>query len=856
MKEWNVHVLGKYSFEGSSGLKLKLQLSPSGKTSPSARLLTEDQLMGTFGSDALLKNLMEEHIKQLRSSGRYEGRHSLNFSTLYLGKKKLCFYLRELALKKRLFFNSQVVEYLDVPSKLKVFLKDSAGNYSYSLLVQTGSKECEYTENALVFCEGSQSFVLFCDKLCVLPEDFDPYFLKELWKDEKVLNQRNLDKIQKYYADSPDGIELEFEELDKQQVMLTPVLRFKNSQLKLCTVEFDYGKSFVEAYDPAQEVELNGNLLTRDSKRESLFLEDLSDLGINCLDRGSSCFICDSNNFYENLEMLKELGWKLISEQGKELLLCKDLQCDVARSDAFFSLNLSLSYEDYGELSLEDCIDAIKNKTRSISMKGADLVLPFEKVHDELGEALDYLEPEDNGFKLRKIFLSKVEDLAKQFNRPELLTSRERSENYQLHGFQGELRSYQDIGVKWLREKYYRGYGALLADEMGLGKTVQVLAFLASLKSSGTHLIMCPKTLQGHWKHEISRFLPEMKAEVFQGDIPKGIDILIISYSQARLHAERLSKFSCDCFICDEAQFLKNENTQLFSSILLLPSRFRLTLSGTPLENSLSDVLSILTFLFPFDREQIQKVSTDEVKVKHLLNPFMLRRKKDEVLKELPEKIEKLVWLNLSEEEKQAYDTILADSSLNPLEKLLRLRQFCCIPQLVMPHLEEGAKLQQVLQDAEQVVEEGKKLLIFSQFTTVLSILRDSLKSKGLPVDYIDGQTALKEREQRAASFQSTPGSSVLLLSLKVGGVGLNLTAADYVFLYDPWWNAAVERQAIDRAHRLGRVERVFAYRYLMTNSVEEKMLELKEQKQELANTMIDSIENKLTEDDIQFLLS
>ncbi|MCH1430514.1 MAG: SNF2-related protein [Chlamydiales bacterium] len=770
MKEWNVHVLTKYSFEGSSGLKLKLQLSPSGKASPSARLITEDQLQSTFASDTLLKSLMEEHVKQLRSSGRYEGRHSLNFSTLYLGKKKLCFYLRELAIKKRLFFNSKVVGYSDTLSKLKVLLNEATGNYSYSLSIQTGLQKDEYIKDALAFYEGPQSFVLFHDRLCILPEDFDPYFLKELWKEEKVLNQRTVDKIQKYYADSPDGVELEFEKQGKQEVALTPILRFKNNQLKLCSVEFDYGDSFIEAYDPSQEVEVNGNFLTRDSKRELLFLEDLDDLGITCVDRGSSCFICDSSNFYENLEMLKELGWKLISEKGQELLLCKNLQCELTPSDASFTLHLSLSYEDYGELSLENCIDAVKSKTRSICMKGIDLVLPFEKIHDELGETLDYLEAEDNGFKLRKVFLSKAEDLAKRFNKPELLRSKDSSKNYQLHGFQGELRSYQEVGVKWLREKYYCGYGALLADEMGLGKTVQVLAFLASLKSSKTHLIMCPKTLQGHWKHEISRFLPEARAEIFQGDIPENIDILIISYSQARLHAERLSKFSCDCFICDEAQFLKNENTQLFSSILLLPSRFRLTLSGTPLENSLSDVLSILTFLFPFDREQIQKVSTDEVKVKHLLNPFMLRRRKSEVLKELPEKVEKIVWLNLSEEEKQAYDAILRDSDLNPLEKLLRLRQFCCLPQLLVPHLQEGAKLQQVLQDAEQVVSEGKKLLVFSQFTTVLSILRDNMRDRGLAVDYIDGQTALKEREQKANSFQNASESSILLLSLKVGG--------------------------------------------------------------------------------------
>jgi superfamily II DNA or RNA helicase len=864
MEEWKVHVEGKYVLERFSGIKLRLSLSGSKKEkSGNQRLVSKEELFNKFPNDLLIKSLVGEHIQQLRASGYYEGEHSLNFKSFYVGKKNLYTLLIKLCKAKKLFFKENLVAYLEDDAKLCASITPSAEGFSYDLKVKVSGKKLDYQKKALVFREGLRTLVLFPEFLCVFSEDFDSYFFKILWKEEEFnISLKDLNRVKRNMEDAPVGFELiegEFlENLIKAE--LKPALYFKNDQAKLCAVKFQYSNGCnVEAYDPVEELKGgDGVSIARDFNQEKDFLKDLKDLNINCFDRGLSYFICEDKNPCETFEMLQELGWDLLMPGNQKLLLSESIDYDLQKQNTIFELTGSISYAGGKKIALSDCFELVKGQARSIKVDEGVLLLPYERISEELGELLHIAEKGSGSLEVKKAFLGRLEAFCKRFDNLKKTLETDELVEVDLKGFSGDLRDYQREGVEWILKKYVEGFGALLADEMGLGKTVQVLAFLSSLKrKSKKHLILCPKTLQGHWMREIKRFLPTWNSSVFTGELPEEDEgILIVSFSQARLHVNTLLEYECDTFICDEAQYLKNDKTQLFSSVLLLPSRFRLALSGTPLENSLTDVLSILSFLFPFERQKIQDIALDNDKIKSLLIPFLLRRKKDEVLKELPEKLEKDIWISLSEEEKEAYDEIRQDSSLNPLERILRLRQFCCLPQILdKPFL--GAKFNQVMSDIAQGIAENKKIIIFSQFTKVLQCMQEKLSALDSDVLYIDGKIPIKQREKVIQEFQESSRACVLLLSLKVGGVGLNLTAGDYVFLYDPWWNEAVEKQAIDRAHRFGRKSKVFAYRYLVIDSVEEKMLELKEKKAGLSHALIDQdVSNALDGEDLDFLLS
>jgi superfamily II DNA or RNA helicase len=465
-------------------------------------------------------------------------------------------------------------------------------------------------------------------------------------------------------------------------------------------------------------------------------------------------------------------------------------------------------------------------------------------------------------------------------------------------GFAGELRGYQQEGLGWFRFLDEFAFGGCLADDMGLGKTVQVLALLQRLRvdhdaAQAPTLVVVPKSLVFNWRREAARFTPDLKVLDYTGTGRlkdtlsfRNWDVVLTTYGTMRNDIALLKDFSFSYIILDEAQVIKNAGSSTARAARLLQGRRRLALSGTPIENHLGELWSLFEFLnpgmlggVPFFRKCLKGTESLGEGLRGLLarylRPFILRRTKEQVAPELPAKVEQTVFCRLDPGERRLYDELreyyrtslqrsikdvgFDKSKIQVLEALLRLRQAACHPGLMdRKHAgRSSAKIDLLLQYLEDVLAEEHKALVFSQFTSLLAIVRDRLDRQGAVYEYLDGGT--RDRARRVDRFQQDPECRLFLISLKAGGLGLNLTAAEYVFLLDPWWNPASEAQAIDRTHRIGQDKKVFAYRLIAKDTVEEKVLELQQAKRELAVAIIQGdnhLIGELTREDLELLLS
>ena len=464
-------------------------------------------------------------------------------------------------------------------------------------------------------------------------------------------------------------------------------------------------------------------------------------------------------------------------------------------------------------------------------------------------------------------------------------------------GFSGKLRPYQKAGYNWLRFLNEFHLGGCLADDMGLGKTVQTLTLLQSEKEkdgSGTSLLVMPTSLTYNWEMEAAKFTPQLKILNYTGtlrnkDIARfeKYDVVITSYGITRLDIESLQKFFFNYIILDESQVIKNPSSNIAKAVLQLRSRHKLTLTGTPLENSTLDLWSQMTFINPgllggqtFFKNEYQipiEKRGDEAKGKKLnsiIKPFVLRRLKSQVATDLPEKVENIHYTNMTAEQEEKYeeaksyfrhkilDQIDKDGINNTrfmiLEGLTKLRQLSNHPRMVdSAYTGSSGKMEDLSHMLENALLEGHKLLVFSQFVKHLEIVKEFLNDKKIPFAYLDGSTT--DRRDQVEKFNNEPSLKVFLISIKAGGLGLNLTEADYVFILDPWWNPAVEAQAVDRAHRIGQKKKVFTYKFITRNTVEEKILQLQQRKLKLSTDLIsteESIMKQLTREDIAQMLS
>ncbi|MEI7849091.1 MAG: DEAD/DEAH box helicase, partial [Chloroflexota bacterium] len=463
-------------------------------------------------------------------------------------------------------------------------------------------------------------------------------------------------------------------------------------------------------------------------------------------------------------------------------------------------------------------------------------------------------------------------------------------------GFSGELRPYQKHGFDWLHFLREYNFGGILADDMGLGKTIQVMAYLQSLKeqaiSKSAVLLIVPKSLITNWQREAEKFTPNLRFLEYLGNIRSkdsnlfnNYDVIITTYGTMLRDIEILSQYKFHYVILDESQSIKNPLAKSARAARQLDADHRLVMTGTPVENNTFELWSQFAFLNPgllgnmdyFKREFSTPIENNHDEqaatiLRKLIYPFILRRTKEQVAPELPPRTERVLYTDMDSAQKKLYNQTrenyraellglienqgINDSRFKILEGLLRLRQIAIHPALVDKNYKgEAPKFELLLETLETLQAENHKALIFSQFVETLSLVRYELDQRHIKYVYLDGKTT--HRQSHVDQFQNDPSFPFFLISLKAGGVGLNLTAADYVIHLDPWWNPAVEMQASDRAHRIGQDKPVFVYKIITRDSVEEKILQLQERKRALVKNLISaesSFFKSLTQDDVKML--
>jgi len=523
---------------------------------------------------------------------------------------------------------------------------------------------------------------------------------------------------------------------------------------------------------------------------------------------------------------------------------------------------VELSSGEYGQIpdewveAFSDCLNMGRTRGERIQMPEAATPLV-----DEITESVDEANVDDGYLETRRKFQS--------FEEIEAVDPPE--------NFQGTLRPYQRAGVSWMMFLREFDIGGLLADDMGLGKTIQVLALFQTIRetegSFPFSLVIAPRSVLTNWRREAECFVPELDVYTHHGldrvtdrtDWPDA-DLTITTYGTMRQDVGWMSDVAFDYIVLDESQAVRNPDTKTAKAVKTLQGQHRLCLSGTPVQNTTLDLWSQFEFLNPgylgprgrFEETFVQGIEADEQerisdRLRSLVDPFLLRRTKDRVEKELPPVSQSLIECPMNDDQRDVYqriknvyrqaiqndlDTMTENEvRFKTLEGLTRLRQVCCHPNLVDEDLDDSAKLRQFRRSAREVIQEGHRILVFSQFVEFLQHIKGVVREMGWSYEYLDGQT--RNRQERVDRFQSDESISLFLISLKAGGEGLNLTGADYVFLMDPWWNPAVERQATDRTHRIGQDERVFVYRFICPDTVEEDILELQEKKRAIANDVI-----------------
>jgi non-specific serine/threonine protein kinase len=580
----------------------------------------------------------------------------------------------------------------------------------------------------------------------------------------------------------------------------------------------------------------------------------------------------------------------------------------IASGIDWFELQAVVEYGDQA-ISLKEVRKAIRNGDRYVKLADGSVGQIPDDWLERYRHLFNLAEETGTGYRVSDFHLSLLDELVAEAGDiqipPDLPERIARLRNFERitpvpvpQGFTGELRPYQKAGLDWLHFLYDYGFGGLLADDMGLGKTIQALAFIQSLKEYGKSrsacLLVVPKSLLTNWQREASRFAPGLKILEYVGQFRRkgeavfdDYDIVLTTYGTMLRDIETLREYRFGLAILDESQAIKNALAQSAKAARLLNADHRLAMTGTPVENNTFELWSQFAFLNPgllgsldyFKQNFATPIESqgDEATaaiLRRLVNPFILRRTKEQVAPELPPRTERIIYIDMEPAQKKIYTHTrdryraellglietngMNDARMKILEGLLRLRQACIHPILLEPtYRGPSAKFELLFETIDDLLAERHKALIFSQFVGALKLVRAELDQRKIPYAYLDGQT--QDRQTQVDLFQENPKIPLFLLSLKAGGVGLNLTAADYILHIDPWWNPAVETQAADRAHRIGQDKPVFIYKFIARQSVEEKILELQERKKELVEQLISAeggIFKSLTADDVRDLFS
>ena len=608
------------------------------------------------------------------------------------------------------------------------------------------------------------------------------------------------------------------------------------------------------------------------------------------------------NLINEGVNAFLELGEVSVSDSLKNIGIKKPSPIIINASLTDNLLNLEIESKDIPKKELLKILDSYRRKKRYHRLKDGNFLLLDNSLSEveEIVDVMDFTQKDLSGDliqlpKYRALYLDSLME-----KRDGLMTL-DRDQSYRrmvkdFKGFEASesevpsslsdiMRPYQKDGFRWLSTLAEYGFGGILADEMGLGKTLQIISLILSMKErggTGTCLVVSPSSLIYNWEAELKKFAPGLKSVVCAGS-PKerkivlcslsGVDVLITSYELLKRDIDTYRIRDFLLFVIDEAQYIKNNNTEASKAVKLIHSKYRMALTGTPIENRLSELWSIFDFLMPgflysyekfrADIELPSMRNTTSValdKLRKMTGPFILRRLKSDVLKDLPEKLEEVSYAEMESEQRRLYDAEVLRIRKNiedkeeeefrknkvlVLAELTKIREICCDPALVFENYHgKSAKLDSLMDLMERAIDEGHRMLVFSQFTSMLELIERRMDS--IPYFKITGSTPKEDRLKLVEKFNSDPSIPVFLISLKAGGTGLNLTGADVVIHYDPWWNVAVQNQATDRAHRIGQTKVVTVYKMIAKNTIEDRIVEMQEAKKDLAEKILSGSETSL----------
>ena len=566
-----------------------------------------------------------------------------------------------------------------------------------------------------------------------------------------------------------------------------------------------------------------------------------------------------------------------------------DLELELTSRQEWFEVDGQISVDQETVLKLKDLLKSFEEQdVRFVSLDDKSYVALTGKLRRRLGEMGQLAEVGKDGIRLPGHSILALEDLDREagsFKGDKAWSSRKQEIRQALSAspappstLRADLRPYQEEGYQWLSRMASMGLGACLADDMGLGKTLQALAVILERASQGPTLVVAPTSVCPNWLSESARFAPTLKPLLYYGKDRQGqlaqagpFDLIVCSYALLMQDAQHLSRVDWQSVVLDEAQAIKNWSAKRTQAAMNLSAGFRMATTGTPIENNLTELWTLFRFLNPgllgarkkFNEKfvlPIQKQENSERKktLKRIIQPFILRRVKSQVLEELPSRTEVTLKVSLSPEETAMYEAMRMQAlenleqvseqggarNLRILTELTRLRQFCCHPRMVVPESRvPGSKLDLLQEIITELLANKHKALVFSQFVKHLALVRERLEAMGIEYRYLDGSTPGHVREQEIQAFQEGRGD-LFLISLKAGGLGLNLTAADYVIHLDPWWNPAVEDQATDRSHRIGQENPVTVYRLVAENTIEEKIVRLHAEKRDLADSLLEGTDS------------
>lgn len=892
-------------------------------------------LLDEIQPDSLHQKLVDKGLStsggswELSSRKQYSQEAIEYLNTLLLGTYHQIFYLLQ---EKEAYWqvdeplklsNMQPLTVASHPLTPAFDLKEEEGDMLLSLKLQSGGVVLEEIDKAWLTLAGlwhNETFYQIHDAKDIqairLAYEHKQMRVRKAGK-EALIRKVVLPLMQRYPVQIEADINLQ--EIDGTEPEAKIYLDERDGFLMLTPI-FEYEQHAVtpfQMHDIVYEEDGDITCLKRDYDYEEEMLRSLSQTHDSFIQEEDRYFLApeqvlEDNWFFEVFDHLKARGFEVYGFDNLQ-----SFRYSPYKPETIFKVKSGIDWFDceiiikFGnqEVSLKDVRKAVLKKNRYVKLDDGTLgILPDDWLA-KYGTLLKLGQIDQGQLKLSKAHFSIVDELYEEISNEEVLREIEYKKK-RLREFDtikdadlspnivAELRDYQKEGVNWMGFLEEFSWGGCLADDMGLGKTLQALTYLQGARdrfNSMLTMVVAPTSLIFNWAKELEKFAPQLKFLIHHGThrseslkVFYDYDIVLTTYGIVVRDIEKMQQMQFDYIVLDESQAIKNVTSKRYKAVSLLKGKHKLVLTGTPVENNTLELYAQMNFLNPgmlgslefFKMEYANPIDrhgdrTRVEELKKLVYPFILRRTKEQVAQDLPDKSETTLYCEMGVKQRKLYDSFknhyrdkimnlieeqgLEHSGMYVLEGLLKLRQICDAPGLLKDKsvsTQESVKLNELMHHIQEVVG-NHKVLIFSQFVEMLSLVRNQMERKNIEYCYLDGQT--RNREAVVNEFQSNTDKRVFLISLKAGGVGLNLTAADYVYLIDPWWNPAVEQQAIDRTHRIGQTQKVFAYKMICKDTVEEKILQLQQKKRALVTDIVHaekSFLKQLTKEDIHHLFS